>query len=67
MGSIKGAMWVVRKSPEQLKDEEWELLQHLFAYSPKMKEAYILREELTQIFERKYDPKGAIGCDSCLV
>ena len=58
-GDIKGAMWVFRKSPEQLKDEEWELLQRLFAYSPKMKEAYILPEELTQIFERKYDPKGA--------
>jgi len=24
-----------------------------------MKEAYILREELTQIFERQYNPKGA--------
>ncbi len=31
-----------------------ELLQRLFTYSPKMKEAYILREELTEIFERKY-------------
>ncbi len=57
--NIKGAMWVFRKSPEQLKDEEWELLQRLFAYSPKMKEAYILREELSDIFERKYNPKGA--------
>ena len=65
--NIKGAMWVFRKSPEQLKDEEWELLQRLFAYSPKMKEAYILPEELSDIFERKYNPKGAIGRDSCLV
>ena len=56
---IQGAMWAFRKSHEQLKDDEWELLQRLFAYSPKMKEAYILREELTKIFERKYDPKGA--------
>lgn len=56
---LKGAMWAFRKSPEHLNDDEWELLQRLFAYSPKMKEAYILREELTQIFERKYDPKGA--------
>ena len=52
-------MWAFRKSPEQLKDEEWELLQRLFRYSPKMKEAYILREELTEIFDRLYDPKGA--------
>ncbi|MGK7949861.1 MAG: ISL3 family transposase [Xenococcaceae cyanobacterium] len=51
---IKGAMWPFRKSLEFLKDEEWDLLQRLFTYSPKMKEAYILREELTEIFERKY-------------
>ena len=51
---IKGAMWAFRKSPEQLKDSEWELLQRLFSHSPKMKEAYILREELTEIFERLY-------------
>ncbi len=56
---LKGAMWAFRKSLEHLNDDEWELLQRLFAYSPKMKEAYILREESTQIFERKYDPKGA--------
>ena len=56
---IKGAMWPFRKSVEQLTDEEWELLQRLFAYSPKMKEAYILREELTEIFERNYTRQGA--------
>ncbi len=56
---IKGAMWAFRKSPKQLKDEEWELLQRLFSYSTKIKEAYILREELTEIFDRLYDPKGA--------
>jgi hypothetical protein len=66
-GDIKGAMWAFRQPPEQLKDSEWELLQRLFTYSPKMKEAYILREELTEIFERKYDPKGASRRDSCLV
>ena len=56
---IKGAMWAFRKSLGQLKDEERELLQRLFSYSPKIKEAYILREELTEIFECLYDPKGA--------
>lgn len=56
---LKGAMWVFRKSLGQLNDSEWELLQRLFIYSTKMKEAYILREELTEIFERKYNPKGA--------
>ena len=56
---IKGAMWAFRKSLEQLTDSELELLQRLFSYSPKIKEAYILREELTEIFDRLYDPKGA--------
>ena len=56
---IKGAMWPFRKSFEQLTDSEWELLQRLFTYSTKLKEAYILREELTEIFERQYSPKGA--------
>ena len=56
---IKGAMWPFRKSLEELTDEEWELLQRLFAYSPNLKEAYILREELTQIFERNYRFQGA--------
>ncbi len=54
MSQLYGAMWPFRKSLEQLRDEEWALLQRLFTYSPKMKEAYILREELTEIFERKY-------------
>ena len=56
---IKGAMWPFRKSLEELTDEEWELLQRLFTYSPKMKEAYILRSELTEIFERNYTRQGA--------
>ena len=56
---IKGAMWPFRKSSEQLSDEEWELLQRLFAHSPKIQEAYILREKLTDIFEYQHSPKGA--------
>ncbi len=51
---IKGAPWPFRQSLEELTDEEWELLQRLFTYSPNMKEAYLLREELTEIFERNY-------------
>lgn len=52
--TLKGAMWPFRKSPEDLKDEEQELLNRVFSYSPKLKQAYQLREELTQIFERNY-------------
>ena len=55
---IKGAPWPFRQSLEELTDEEWELLQRLFTYSPNMKEAYLLREELTEIFERNYTRKG---------
>jgi transposase len=59
----KGAMWPFRKSPEDLKDEEKELLKRLFSYSPRLEQAYNLREELTEIFETDYtkvDAKLAI-------
>jgi len=56
---IKGAMWPFRNSPQDLKDEEQKLLERLFAYSPKLEQAYRLREELTQIFERDYTKGGA--------
>lgn len=57
--SIKGGMWPFRKSIEKLTDKERELLQRLFTYSPNMKQAYILREELTEIFEYNHTPMGA--------
>jgi hypothetical protein len=41
---IKGAMWPLRKSPVELKDEEWELLKRLFSYSSRLAQAYILRD-----------------------
>lgn len=56
---IKGAIWPFRKSPENLKDEEQALLDRLFIHSPKLKQAYTLREELTQIFEKAYTKPGA--------
>lgn len=56
---IKGAMWPFRKSPDNLKDKERALLERLFTHSPQLKQAYDLREELTQIFERDYSKPGA--------
>lgn len=56
---IKGAMWPFRKSPENLKDEERTLLERLFIHSPKLEQAYTLREELTGIFEQAYTKPGA--------
>ncbi|NER31785.1 MAG: ISL3 family transposase [Symploca sp. SIO1C4] len=52
--TIKSAMWPFRKRPMDLKDEETELLQRLFTYSPKLKQAYTLREELTEVFQKNY-------------
>ncbi|ABW31190.1 ISL3-like element ISAcma10 family transposase [Acaryochloris marina] len=57
--SIKGAMWPFRKRPENLKESEQQLLERLFAYSPQLKQAYNLREKLTQIFEGRYTKHGA--------
>jgi transposase len=49
---IKGAMWPFRKRAEDLKEEEKGLLERLFKHSPSLGQAYRLREELTEIFER---------------
>lgn len=62
--AIKGAMWPFRKSPVDLNDEEWALLKRLFSYSPRLEQAYTLREELTAIFETdhtKEEAQCAIG------
>ena len=46
---FKGAMWAFRKSPEQLTEiKNGSCSNVCLLYSPKMKEAYILREELTE-------------------
>lgn len=46
-------MWPFRKRPEDLQEEEEQLLQRLFARSSLLHQAYRLREELTQIFEQE--------------
>jgi transposase len=56
---IKGAMWPFRKRPGDLEPQEWELLERLFTYSPKIEAAYQLREDLTELFERDYTKAGA--------
>lgn len=48
---LKGVMWALRKNKSDLDQEEQELLKRLFAYSPDLKLAYDLRENLTDIFE----------------
>lgn len=50
--TIKGAMWPFRKNKADLKPQEIELLDRLFAYAPPLKSAYDFREQLTAIFEK---------------
>jgi transposase len=49
---LKGAMWALRKKEEDLTEEEKNILQLLFHYSPLLKKAYQFRKELTAIFDR---------------
>jgi transposase len=49
---LKGSMWAFRKKPGELKPEERQALKCLFAHAPKLKLAYDLREQLTDIFEQ---------------
>ena len=56
---IKGAMWPFRKLPEDLNEKERAVLERLFEHSPKLQQAYTLREELTQIFAKAYTKPGA--------
>ena len=48
---IKGVMWSVRKNNADLNEEQRQQLRRLFNYSPDLKKAYTLREELSAIFQ----------------
>ncbi|CAK0767997.1 transposase [Gammaproteobacteria bacterium] len=50
---LKGAMWALRKKEEDLTAEERILLDTLFKHSPLLKKAYLLRDELTEIYDKK--------------
>jgi len=49
---LKGNLWAFRKNQADLAPEEQECLARLFAYSPELEAAHLLREELTGIFEQ---------------
>jgi len=60
---LKGSLWAFRKNEADLNPEERLILDRLFAYSPLLKQAYALREQLTAIFEQppfKNDAKQAL-------
>jgi len=50
---LKGAMWALRKKEEDLTPEERTILDTLFKHSPLLKEACLLRDELTVIFDKE--------------
>ena len=49
---LKGLLWAFRKRPENLNDQQKDLLERFFALSPESERAYQFREELTHIFEQ---------------
>lgn len=49
--TLKGAMWALRKKPENLKETDKVILAHLFEKSPLLKKSYDFQIELTQIFD----------------
>ena len=56
---LKGALWALRKKPEDLEPEEQEVIELLFKCSRDLRKAYALREKLTQIFDTKQTQKVA--------
>ena len=48
---LKHTLWPFRKRSEALDDAEQERLETLLAYSPPLRQAYTLREQLTAIFD----------------
>jgi len=50
-GQLQGAMWALRKSEEQLTDDDKDVLICLFEHSPCLKMAYEFCHELTSIFD----------------
>ncbi len=49
---VKGTLWPLRKNHQDLDEEERIQLRRLFQHTPRLHQAYTLREELTAIFNR---------------
>jgi transposase len=56
---LKGSMWALRKKPADLDSGERRTLKLLFRYSPKLKQAYALQQQLTAIFDQHSSPTSA--------
>lgn len=57
---LKGVYTVLRQKNADLHDEQCQQLRRLFAYTPDLKQAYTLREELTALFEMPLSRQEAI-------
>lgn len=53
---LKGSLWAFRKPPEALRPEERQVLRRLWRYAPQLKQAYVLRQQLTTIFDQANSP-----------
>jgi transposase len=49
--ALKGTMWLFRRNSQDLEQEEQQRLVLLFECAPDLKQAYVLREQLSAIFE----------------
>jgi transposase len=58
---LKGNMWAFRKRWADLEPEDRKVLRRLFSHSPALKQAYDLREGLTDIFELAISKQIAQG------
>jgi transposase len=56
---LRGNLWAVRKKPADLTGEEKRCLRLLFRYSPQLKLAYELQQQLTTIFDQPIAPATA--------
>jgi len=56
--ALKGTMWLFRRNPEDLDQEERRQLALLFECAPDLKRAYDLREQLTAIFETDHSKES---------
>ncbi len=56
---LKGHMWAFRKKPQDLSEEENQVLQKLFRKAPQLKVTYRLRKKLTGIFEERLSKSDA--------
>jgi transposase len=56
--ALKGTMWLFRRDPQGLDEEERERLALLFECAPELKRAYDLREKLTGVFDTEQNKES---------